>query len=110
MRAPGPAPDDVIEEIVENLSPLKRGQTRAAVTEIVNRQLKVLRGLASPVGPPSKQKSPRSQWSLMDQISDQKENREHAKKLNKALQQVEEFLAKAPSVLAWSLFDPLPPM
>src|SRR5262245_30128393 len=79
MRAPGPAPDDVIEAIDENLSTSKRGQTRAAVTDIVNRQLIVLRGLASRVGAPSKQKRPRSQWSLMDQISDQKENREHAK-------------------------------
>jgi hypothetical protein len=93
--APGArATNEIVEEIVVNLRPWKRGNTADAITAAVNRQLDALLKLAP----------------LEAKLSDRTRNRAHAEKLDGALSEVETLLASAPDLLSWSLFDPLPPL
>jgi hypothetical protein len=86
--------DEIVEEIVDHLRPWKGHKSVAAITAAVNHELGVLLKLAP----------------LAAKLSDRARNRAHAKKLDGALSEVETLLASAPGVLAWLLFDPLPPM
>jgi hypothetical protein len=47
---------------------------------------------------------------LEAKLSDRARNRAHAKTLDGALREVETLLASAAGLLAWLLFNPLPPM
>jgi len=86
--------DEIVEEIVDHLRPWKDHKSVAAITAAVNPELEVLLKLAP----------------LQAKLFDRARNRAHAKKLDDALSEVETLLASAPGVLAWFLFDPLPPM
>jgi hypothetical protein len=84
--------DEILEEIVDHLRPWKDHKSVAAITAAVNHELEVLLKLAP----------------LQAMLFDRARNRTHAKKLDRALSQVELLLASAPGALAWFLFDPLP--
>jgi hypothetical protein len=86
--------DEIVEEIVDHLRPWKSHKSAAAITAAVNHELNVLLQLAP----------------LQAKLFDRGRNRTHAKKLDRALGEVEMLLASAPGALAWFLFDPLPPM
>jgi hypothetical protein len=86
--------DEIVEEIVDHLRPWKSHKSAAAITAAVNHELNVLLQLAP----------------LQAKLFDRAQNRTHAKKLDRALGEVEMLLASAPGALAWFLFDPLPPM
>ena len=86
--------DEIVEEIVDHLRPWKSHKSVAAITAAVNHELEVLLKLAP----------------LQAKLFDRARNRAHAKKLDRALGEVEMLLASAPGALAWFLFDPLPPM
>jgi hypothetical protein len=86
--------DEIVEEIVDHLRPWKGHKSVAAITAAVNHDLEMLLKLAP----------------LQAKLFDRARNRAHAKKLDDALSEVETLLASAPGVLAWFLFDPLPPM
>jgi hypothetical protein len=86
--------DEIVEEIVDHLRPWKNHKSDAAITAAVNHELEVLLKLAP----------------LQAKLFDRARNRAHAKKLDRALSEVEMLLASAPGVLAWFLFDPLPPL
>jgi hypothetical protein len=86
--------DEIAEEIVDHLRPLKSHKAVAAITAAVNHELKVLLQLAP----------------LQTKLFDRARNRTHEKKLDRALGEVEMLLASAPGALAWFLFNPLPPM
>jgi hypothetical protein len=86
--------DEIVEEIVDHLRPWKSHKSVAAITAAVNHELEVLLKLAP----------------LQAKLFDRARNRTHAKKLDRALSQVELLLASAPGVLAWFLFNPLPPV
>ncbi len=47
---------------------------------------------------------------LQAKLFDRARSRAHAKKLDRALSEVETLLASAPGTLAWLLFHPLPPL
>jgi hypothetical protein len=79
---------------VDHLRPWKSHKSAAAITAAVNHELNVLLQLAP----------------LQAKLFDRGRNRTHAKKLDRALGEVEMLLASAPGALAWFLFDPLPPM
>jgi hypothetical protein len=86
--------DEIVEEIVDHLRPWKNHKSVAAITAAVNHELDVLLKLAP----------------LQTKLFDRARNRAHAKKLDRALSEVEMLLASAPGVLAWFLFNPLPPV
>jgi hypothetical protein len=86
--------DEIVEEIVDHLRPWKSHKSVAAITAAVNHELDVLLKLAP----------------LQTKLFDRARNRAHAKKLDRALGEVEMLLASAPGALAWFLFNPLPPM
>jgi hypothetical protein len=86
--------DEIVEEIVDHLRPWKSHKSVAAITAAVNHELNVLLKLAP----------------LQAKLFDRARNRTHAKKLDRALSEVKMLLASAPGVLAWFLFDPLPPL
>ena len=86
--------DEIVEEIVDHLRPWKSHKSVAAITAAVNHELEVLLKLAP----------------LQAKLFDRARNRAHAKKLDRALSEVEMLLASAPGALAWFLFDPLPPL
>jgi hypothetical protein len=86
------ARDEIVEEVVENLRPWKNHKSRDSVTTVVNEQLSVLAKLAP----------------LLQELYNRGLNRGHAKKLDKALGNVEKLIKSAPAMLALSLFDPLP--
>src|SRR5262249_39146960 len=88
------ARDEIVEEVVENLRPWKNHKSRDSVTAAVNQQLDVLVKLAP----------------LQAELFDARQYRGHAKKLDKALSNVEKLLKAAPAMLAVSLFNPLPPL
>jgi hypothetical protein len=79
---------------VDHLRPWKSHKSVAAITAAMNHELNVLLKLAP----------------LQAKLFDRARNRAHAKKLDRALSEVEMLLASAPGVLAWFLFDPLPPL
>jgi hypothetical protein len=83
--------DEIAEEIVDHLRPLKSHKAVAAITAAVNHELKVLLQLAP----------------LQTKLFDRARNRTHAKKLDRALGEVEMLLASAPGALAWFLFNPV---
>jgi hypothetical protein len=85
--------DEIVEEIVDHLRPWKSHKSVAAITAAVNHELNVLLQLAP----------------LQAKLFDRARNRTHAKKLDRALSEVEMLLASAPGV-EWFLFNPLPPM
>jgi hypothetical protein len=84
--------DEISEEITDNLRPWKRHANRNAITAAVNYQLDALRKLAP----------------LQERLFDAGQYREHARKIDKAFENVEKLLKSAPAMLALSLFDPLP--
>ncbi len=86
--------DEIVEEIVDHLRPVKNHESAAAITAAVNHELEVLLKLAP------------QQAKLFDRAR----NWAHAKKLDRALSEVERLLASAPGALAWFLFNPLPPL
>ena len=86
--------DEIVEEIVDHLRPWKNHKSVAAITAAVNHELEVLLKLAP----------------LQARLFDRARNRSHAKKLDRALSEVERLLASAPGALAWFLFNPLPPL
>jgi hypothetical protein len=86
--------DEVAEEIVDHLRPRKDHKSVAAITAAVNHEIGVLLKLAP----------------LQTKLFDRARNRAHAKKLGRALSEVERLLASAPAVLVWFLFNPLPPL
>ena len=86
--------DEIIEEIVDHLRPWKSHKSAAAITAAVNHELEVLLKLVP----------------LQAKLFDRARNRAHAKKLDRALSEVERLLASAPGALAWFLFNPLPPL
>jgi hypothetical protein len=86
--------DEIVEEIVDHLRPWKSHKSIAAITAVMNHELNVLLKLAP----------------LQAKLFDRARNRAHAKKLDRALSEVEMLLASAPGVLAWFFFDPLPPL
>jgi hypothetical protein len=86
--------DEIIEEIVDNLRPWKRGRTGAAVTAEVKHEAELLVKIAP----------------LQEKLFDRSRYREHAKGLNDALLKVENLVASCPSPLALLLFNPLPPI
>jgi hypothetical protein len=86
--------DEIVAEIVDHLRPWKSHKSVAAITAAVNHELEVLLKLAP----------------LQAKLFDRAQNRAHAKKLDRALSEVERLLASAPGALAWFLFNPLPPL
>jgi len=86
--------DEIVEEIVDHLRPWKNHKSVGAITAAVNHELEVLLKLAP----------------LQAKLFDRARNRAHAKKLDRALGEVERLLASAPGALAWFLFNPLPPL
>ena len=86
--------DEIVEEIVDHLRPWKSHESVAAITAAVNHELEVPLKLAP----------------LQAKLFDRARNRAHAKKLDRALGEVERLLASAPGALAWFLFNPLPPL
>ena len=86
--------DEIVEEIVDHLRPWKSHKSAAAITAAVNYELEVLLKLAP----------------LHAKLFDRARNWTHAKKLDRALSEVERLLASAPGALAWFLFNPLPPL
>jgi hypothetical protein len=86
--------DEILEEIVDHLRPWKDHKSVAAITAAVNHEIDVLLKLVP----------------LQAKLFDQARNRAHAKKLDRALSEVERPLASAPAALAWFLFNPLPPL
>jgi hypothetical protein len=76
---------------VDHLRPWKDHKSVAAITAAANHQLEVFLKLAP----------------LQAMLFDRARNRTRAKKLDRALNQVELLLASAPGALAWFLFDPL---
>jgi hypothetical protein len=86
--------DEIVEEIVDHLRPWKDHKSVAAITAAVNHEIDVLLKLAP----------------LQASLFDRARNRAHAKKLDRALSEVETLLASAPGALAWFLFNPLPPV
>jgi hypothetical protein len=86
--------DEIVEEIVDHLRPWKAHKSVATITAAVNQRLDVLLKLAP----------------LEAKLFDPVQNRAHAKKLDRALGEVEKLLASAPGALAWFLFNPLPPV
>jgi hypothetical protein len=86
--------DEIVEEIVDHLRPRKSHKSVAAITAAVNHELEVLLKLAP----------------LQAMLFDRARNRAHAKKLDRALSEVERLLASAPGALAWFSFNPLPPL
>ncbi len=89
-RASAARQSEIIEEIVENLRPWKKRQSDATVTASVERALEVLLAL-TPV-----------QSRLLNKTN----NREHAKRLDGVLSDLETVLAGTPELLAWYLFEP----
>jgi hypothetical protein len=85
---------EIVEEIVDHLRPWKSHESGAAITAAVNHELNLLLRLAP----------------LQAKLFDRAQNRAHAKKLDGALSEVEKLLASAPGLLAWFMFDPLPPI
>jgi hypothetical protein len=79
--------DEIVEEIVDHLRPWKSHKSAAAITAAVNHELNVLLQLAP----------------LQAKLFDRAQNRTHAKKLDRALGEVEMLLASAPGALAWFL-------
>jgi hypothetical protein len=86
--------DEIVEEIVDHLRPWKNHKSGAVITAAVNHELGVLRKLVP----------------MQARLFDRAGNRTHAKKLDRALSEVETLLASAPGALAFLLFYPLPPM
>src|SRR5262249_39667124 len=86
--------DEIVEEVVENLRPWKNHKSRDSVTAVVNQQLNLLVELAP----------------LQSELFDARQYRGHAKKLDKALSNVEKLLKAAPAMLAVSFFNSLPPL
>jgi hypothetical protein len=84
---------EIVEEIVDHLRPWKDRKGIAARTADVNHKLNLLREIVP----------------LEATVFDRTQNRTHARQLDTALTQVETLLASAPEVLAWFLFNPLPP-
>ena len=76
---------------MDQLRPWKSHKSVAAITVAVNHELNVLLKLAP----------------LQAKLFDRARNRAHAKKLDRALSEVEMLLAlRLPGVLAWFFFDP----
>lgn len=86
--------DEIVEEIVDHLRPWKDHKGNAAITAQVNQELDVLLKLTP----------------LQTKLYDRARNRDHAHQLDSALTELETLLASAPGLLAWFLFDPLPPV
>jgi hypothetical protein len=85
--------DEIVEEVVENLRPWKNHNSRDTVKAEVNHEIDVLLKIVP----------------LQKKLFDPRPARKHAKKLDKALSNVEELLASSPASLALFLFDPMPP-
>ena len=85
---------EIVEEIVDHLRPWKDRKGIAAVAAEVSCELHVLLKLAP----------------LTAELSDSTQNCTHARRLDKALADVEALLAAAPGMLATFLFNPLPPL
>lgn len=86
--------NEIVEEVADNLRPWKSRKSFHAVTAAINHQLEVLVKLAP----------------LLQKVFNAGQYRRHAKKLDKALRNVEELLKSTPAMLALSLFEPLPPL
>ena len=84
---------EIVEEVVDNLRPWKDRKSRAAVAADVEHELNILIHIV-PLG---------------TELFDRRRNRAHAQKLNRAVSEVERLFSSAPGMLAWSLFNPLPP-
>jgi hypothetical protein len=82
--------DEIVEEIVDHLRPLKNHKSFDTVKAAVNHKLG---GLLEEV--------PRQM-----KLFDRRVYREHAKKLDKAISIVEKLLASSPLTLRWFLFNP----
>jgi hypothetical protein len=85
---------EIVEEIVNNLLPLKDHKSREIVTAQVNKTLDSLLKLVP----------------LQEKVFDRRVYRIHTKKLDKALSNVETLLLSSPGALPFSLFPPSPPM
>jgi hypothetical protein len=84
---------EIVEEVIDNLRPWKVRSSRAAVRASVKHELDILAKIV-PLG---------------TELFDRRKNRDHAQKLSLAIAEVERLLASTPGMLAWSLFNPLPP-
>jgi hypothetical protein len=80
--------DDIVEEIVDHLRPWKNHKSRETVTSKVNYSLDGLGKLVP----------------LQKKLSDRRAYREQAKKLDKALSNVEVLLASSSGTFGWNLF------
>ena len=83
--------DEIVEEIVVNLRPLKSHNSFGSVSERVRHAILVLLKVAP----------------LWTKIGDRKKNRAHAKKLDAAVHEIEVLLSTAPTGLALFLSFPL---
>lgn len=86
--------EEIVEEIADHLRPWKNRKSNTAITAEINQELDVLLKLVP----------------LETKLYDRTRNRNHAQQLDSALTEVETLLASAPSMLAWFLFDPSPPV
>jgi hypothetical protein len=84
--------NEIVEEVVDNLRPWTNHRSRDAITDQVNKSLDMPPNLIP---------------SLM-KLSDERAYREHAKKLDKALSNVETLLLSSPGAFSWFLFDQRP--
>jgi len=82
--------NEIVEEIVDNLRPWKSHKSRVAISQEVKGKLDTLRYYI-----PS-----------LTEFYDRTKNREHAKKLHRALSTLEGLLKSTPEALAWTLFNP----
>jgi hypothetical protein len=84
--------DEIVEEIVDHLRPWKNHKSCETVTSKVNNSIDALSKLVI----------------LQKKLSDRRAYREQAKKLDKALSNVEALLASSSGTLAWNLFITTP--
>lgn len=84
--------DELIEGVVNQLKPWKNDNSRATVMAAVNQSVDALLELIP----------------LQQQLYDPRPIRKHAKKLNKALSNVQKLLASSPGMLGAFIYDPRP--
>jgi hypothetical protein len=85
---------EIVEEVVDHLRPWKDHKSRDTISAAVNKNLDTLLKFRR----------------LQEKMFDARVYREHTKKLDQALGNVETLLLSSPGALPFSLFPPPPPM
>ena len=86
--------DEIVEAVVDNMTPWRNHESRESVTAAVNQALDSLLRLVP----------------FEKMFFDPRPNRKHAKKLDKAISKVEMLVMSSPGMLRGNLFDPTLPL